>query len=217
MHFLAPLAPSWLLYLSLVITSVVTLVAAVFAPWRLLLAVPERQHLLFGTVVSLVLVWLLSIVVVDTFSFHLLLVTAAVLLLGWNLGVIAALLALVCRAALLASDWGKFGLDALCGVIVPSLVPLLALRLIRGLAFAGVFAFTLGAAFFGGAFSVLATAIAVAAVLWVSGQDTLLQAAWEQSGLLPLMMFGEGFINGTLMTGLAVFHPDLVRMLSESD
>ncbi len=217
MHFITILVPTWLSFSALAITCLVFAAAVVAAPWRQLLRAPERQHLLFGTVITLMLMWMLKVNVYDTFSFHLLLMTSAVLLLGLSFGVLAGLLALLLRWFILHGEWAMVGLDALCTVVVPALVPVLAVRLTRRLSFAGVFAFTLGAGFLGGAFSALAAVLSALGILWLAGQDTLLVAGLEQIGLLPLLMFSEGFVNGTLMTALAVFHPGLVRLFLEPE
>lgn len=187
MHFGSLLIPGWLSYSALLLAVVVFISAAKFAPWQLLRQAPERLHLFFGTVLTLLLVWSLAVSVTNSFSFHLLVITSAVLLLG---------------------------LDAVCTVIAPALVPIFAIRLANRMKYAGVFAFTMVAAFLGGAFSVMAAVASTLLILLLAGQGELVNATWEHIGLLPLMMFAEGFLNGTLMTSLAVFHPELVRSFS---
>lgn len=79
------------------------------------------------------------------------------------------------------------------------------------------FVFFLGSGFFGGMVSLAAPIFASAALLlvfevqpgWVIWKDYL--------ALLPLILFPEGFINGAVMTALAVWHPQWVRSFDDED
>ena len=217
MHFESALVPSWLNWAAGLLTLLVLALALLRAPWRLLLGVNERQHLLFGAVAVLVLIWSLPVTVAHVVAFHLLLINSVVLMFGLSFGLLAALFALLIRTLLGGHDWAGIGVDAFCTVLVPALVPLLAVRISRRIPVAPVFAFTLGAGFVGGAFSAVAATLAALFVLALSGQQILLAAALKQVGLLPLLMFSEGFINGTFMTALAVFHPEWVRLFDEPE
>ena len=217
MHFEPVLVPLWLSEITILVTLLALGMALYTAPWRLLLSASERQHLFFGSVLVLALIWSMSVTVKATLSFHLLLVASVVLLLGLSFGVLAALLALAARHLLGGGEWAMFGVDALCTVLAPALVPVLAVRFIRRISVAPLFAFTLGAGFLGGAVSVVAAALAALLVLELAQQQVLLAAAWDQVALLPLLMFGEGFINGTVVTALAVFHPEWVRSFTEPE
>ena len=217
MNFNSALVPLWLNGVAISVMLLALSTALYSAPWRLIARVGERQHLFFGAVLVLVLIWSMSITTHQEggLSFHLLLIASVILLLGLSFGVIAGLLALFIRQLIAGGDWTVIGVDALCTVLAPALVPVLAVRVVRCISVAPLFAFTLGASFLGGAFTVLMASLMGLLVLNLSQQHALLAAAWDQVALLPLLMFGEGFINGTIMTALAVFQPGWVRAYRE--
>lgn len=217
MHFHHALFSSYLHVAASVVALVCLLVAICTAPWRMVLAVPIRQHLLFGSICLLSLLWSMSITLDSGLTIHPMMMATAVLLLGASLAVAAGCLAALTMSLLGITDLASLGVDILSTVVVPALIVGLILRLSQRIRVARVFAYTLGAGFVGGMVSVFAAAVLTVLLLTASEQPELARAAIENAALLPLLMFPEGFINGTIVTALVVFHPEWVRTFSEPE
>lgn len=211
------LIPAFWQWSALILTLAGAVVAAVSAPWRAVLTVPLRQHLVFASILGLSVAWSLSVRVAGEVSFHLLLLATAVLVFGPGLALLNGLSALVLVTAFGSPAWASFGVNGLCGVLVPVASAYGTLKLSRKIAVAPAFAYILGAGFVGGALSVASVAVFSVALLWLMGQTTWAIMAVENATLLPLLMFPEGFINGTLITGLVVHFPEWVRTFEEPE
>ena len=61
-----------------------------------------------------------------------------------------------------------------------------------------------------------AAGIVMCLMLWSSGTYSFDELVHEYLRYLPLFMIPEGFINGTFVTGLMVFHPDRLSTLDQS-
>jgi len=77
-----------------------------------------------------------------------------------------------------------------------------------------VFIFVCG--FFGAGLAVLATWLAGAALLALSGQPSPSGAGASLIAFLPLMLFPEAFINGALVSMLIVYRPEWLRLYDET-
>lgn len=215
MHIEPSLVPLFWQWLALFVTLGGALVAIALAPWKALFNVPLRQHLVFGCIFGLSVAWSLSVKVAGEVSFHLLLLATAVLVFGPALALINGLLALALVTAFGAPAWESFGVSALCGVLVPVASAFGTLKLSRKISVAPGFIYILGAGFVGGAVTVFSVAVFSVTLLWLMGHTSWALMAMENATLLPLLMFPEGFINGTLITGLVVHFPDWVRTFDE--
>ncbi|PTT80916.1 hypothetical protein DBR29_28440, partial [Pseudomonas sp. HMWF005] len=77
----------WLIYLPVLLWAIVR------APWVELFSDSRRQHLLFGTVFALFLLWLMRRDFDTGVSYHFLGMTAVTLLLDWPLAIVGGLVA----------------------------------------------------------------------------------------------------------------------------
>jgi uncharacterized membrane protein len=209
------LVPLWLaasLWLALLLCCCV---AAGLADWAALRRVPSRYHLLFGGVLACVMLWLMSVRVVEGLWFHLLGVTTLTLILGWRLAMLAGTVAVVAHTLLLEQAPAAIAPAWLLTVATPASVTLWLVRALRRLRSRNLFIYMLGAGFGGGLLSVLAVALAALLLLWISGLQSLALGALANWPVICLLMFSEGFINGMLVTTLAVFYPELLRTLDD--
>ena len=218
MLFDASLVPAFWQWLWLLVAAAAALVAVVTTPWRLLRAVPMRQHLVFGSAVFLSAIWFLTAIsLAAPVTIHLLALATLVLMLGPGLAYLSGLVALLVLVFLQGLEWRVLGVNAVCGVLTPVLSTYAVLVLSRRIKVAQQFVFILGAGFVGAAISVLSVALVSVALLALFGQGGWVSAALDNAALLPLIMFPEGFINGVLVTALVVFHPEWVRLFSEEE
>lgn len=179
-------------------------------PWVELLADSRRQHLFYGSVFILIVLWLLRRQFDSGLTFHFIGLTAVTLLLSWPLALVAATLAQLALVILGFDDAAAFGMNGLLRVLAPILVTVLVFRGLERLRPTNLFMYIFVSGFFAAGLAAVATVLLGMGLLSWSGQlsppDTLL----EFFGYLLLVMFPEAFINGMAIAGLVVFYPDWV-------
>lgn len=197
------------------IAASVLLLAAWRAPWRALLAVSARQHVLFAGVMSLALLWAVDFHPAPGITLHYLGMTTATVLFGWALAVLAGLAALLVLVLTGVADAAALPLTWLLTAVLPALTITGLLWLLERTRLRNLFFFLLGIGFAGAMLTTVVLALAALAVLAVAGQATLANAALAHAPLLLLLMFSEGFINGAAITTITVYFPHMVRGFNE--
>lgn len=191
----------------------VVLGAARMAPWRSLLGVPVHQHLLFGALLSLILLWQINGHIVPEVRLHLLGMTTVTLLLGAPLAVLVGSVAATVVGLLAGAPWQLIGMNALFNATVPVMVTALVLRLVLRYGPRNLFAYMLGVGFAGGALAMFAVLLMMIGLFADNGQARAVQA-WA-SPVMLLAMFPEAFLNGALVSSLAVYKPHWLRSFDE--
>ena len=192
-HLLAPssLLAGWIIY-------VIALLWATWrAPWVELFSDTRRQHLLFGAMLSIFLLWLVRRDFDSGLSFHFIGLTAVTLLLDWQQ--VAAL-----------------GMNGILLVLIPVLVTVVCARLVERAQPRNLFVFIFFAGFFPAALAALACILASLGVLLLDGRYPMPPWLADFAGYLWLVMFPEAFINGTAITALVVFYPDWMESFNQS-
>ncbi|MCL5042262.1 MAG: hypothetical protein M1440_07330 [Gammaproteobacteria bacterium] len=184
-------------------------------PWVELLADSRRQHLLFGAVIFLVLMWLVRREFDGGLTFHFLGMTAVVLLLNWPLAVVAGGLAQLVLLLLGMDDLAALGASGLVRIGLPVLVTMLIWHALERWQPRNLFVYIFVCAFFGAALAGLASILGTMFMLWWSGALGELQALWEYFAYLLLILFPEAFVNGMLISGLVVFYPQWVETFDD--
>lgn len=193
----------------------VTVLAVAFrrSPWTQIARVPARLHLIFGALAFLVLFWQIVARPVPHLPLHLLGITAVTLLLGPELAVLVGSLAQFIVLALRQEPLAQALLDACVGVTVPMLVTMAVLRLAVRWGPRNLYVYLLGVGFLGGGLSMCAYSLTQLGLLWLA-QDWHSLQQWSPA-LMLLVMFPEGFVNGALVTGLAVYYPDWMKTFDD--
>lgn len=173
------------------------------------------QHSFFGAAVVLGFVWQLRAGISPGLAIHVFGITVITLMLGWALAVLAGLLALVITVITGREPLLMFAANGLVTVMVPALVSHWIMLWERRKNFRNFFAYIFFCGFFGAGISVAAAGIVMCLILWTSGVYTFEQLVHEYLRYLPLFMIPEGFVNGTFVTGLMVFHPDRLTTLDQ--
>lgn len=215
MNFAAGILPGWLVVALSAIQALAVALCLWRAPWRQLTAVASRQHLLMASVLCLAVLWWMHAAVNAGVSFHLLAMTSVTLLLGVPLAIIAGT-----AAQLLGIVAGQFepqllGVQCLVDVTVPALFTALWLRALYRFGPRNLFTYLIGVGFFGGALAMLINCLVALGLLALGGRDELVADLLEQAPLIVLLMFPEGFINGTVVTAVTVFLPDWVKTFDD--
>ncbi len=207
--------PTWLLIVSGLAMVGLATFALTLAEWRALLAVPIRQHVLFGSTLALLGIWLLSVPLGEGLWLHLSLFPALTLLVGARLAGISGLAVVIPHTLILGESLLAVPTAWLISVAVPVAVTRLLVHLLRRTDIRNLFLFMLGAGFAGSLLSVLIAAVAVLAILWLAGASAEISSALQYWALIFPICFQEGFINGLIVTALTVFWPGIVKTFDE--
>lgn len=125
----------------------------------------------------------------------------------------SGLLALVLTVVTGREPLLMFAANGLVTVMVPALVSHGIMLWERHRNFRNFFAYIFFCGFFGAALAVASAGLVMCLMLWSGGVYTLDVLVDEYIRYLPLFMLPEGFVNGTFVTGLMVFHPDRLTTL----
>lgn len=209
------LLPVWLVAAAGASMIAALALAVRLAPWRALLAAPERQHVLLGSIVGLLLLWLGNIEVTDGVRLHLLAVTCTTMIVGLPLTLIGGTVALAAQLWLQDTSLAALPVAWLPTLAAPAVTTRLLVRWLRRHAPKNLFLYLLGAGFGGGMACVLVSAFCALLLFALMGRFDLIADALAGASLVTLMMFPEGFLNGMLVTAVTVFRPDLVKTFDD--
>lgn len=199
------------LWLSLTLYAGAVLWAAARAPWVELFADLRRQHLFYGSVFVLGLLWMVRREFDSGLTFHFIGLTGVTLLLNWQLAIVAGTLAQIAMVILGVDDLGAFGVNGLLRILGPVAMTLLISRTLERARPTNLFLYIFVSGFFAGAAAAAVTILTGMGILAWSGQLAAPDSLLELGGYMLLVMFPEAFINGTVITGLVVFAPDWVE------
>ncbi|SFM45940.1 energy-coupling factor ABC transporter permease [Marinobacter pelagius] len=189
--------------------------AARSVDWQALRRDNALQHSFFGAAVALGFLWQLRAGISPGLAIHIFGMTVITLMLGWALAVFSGLLALVITVITGREPLMMFAANGLVTVMVPALVSHGIMVWERRRNFRNFFAYIFFCGFFGAGIAVAAAGIVMCLMLWSSGVYTFDELIHEYIRYLPLIMLPEGFVNGTFVTGLMVFHPDRLTTLDQ--
>ena len=171
-----------------------------------LYTVEKGQHLFFGNVVGLALLWKLAAPFGDgAISIHFLGLGAAWLMLGEAMAFIALNAALAVHALMGMLSWSAIPVDGL--LLSLALLPPVFLRgWLAGRSWSNPLVFIWLNGFLGSILGILLVMGCGSLLAWIS-----LPHIQDNLGLLLpyaiLLGFGEGFLNGTLASALVIFVP----------
>lgn len=185
-------------------------------PWVELFSDQRRQHLLYGTVLALFLLWLVRRDFASGLSYHFIGMTVVTLLLGWPLAVLGGLVAQLGLLAVGRQDLQALGLNAVLLVLIPVLVSEQCAQLVERRQPRNLFVYIFFCGFFPAALAVVLSLLAGLGVLWLDGLYVMPPWLEDFVGYLWLIMFPEAFINGMLVTGLVVFYPDWLETFNRT-
>ncbi|MFO7530104.1 MAG: energy-coupling factor ABC transporter permease [Marinobacter sp.] len=193
----------------------ILLAAARTVDWRAFRKDNALQHSFFGAAVALGFLWQLRAGISPGLAIHIFGITVITLMLGWALAVFSGLLALVITVITGREPAMMFAANGLVTVMVPALVSHAIMVWERRRNFSNFFAYIFFCGFFGAGLAVAAAGVVMCLMLWSSGVYTFDELIHEYLRYLPLIMLPEGFVNGTFVTGLMVFHPDRLTTLDQ--
>jgi uncharacterized membrane protein len=215
MFIASELIPGWLVLVSGALMPAVCGLCIWRAQWSAIWREPVRQHLLLGGICGCVLLWLLSVHIVDGLWLHLLGITALVSLVGLRFALLVGAVATLAYTLLIGQSASGVPLAWLTAVALPAVVSRLLVHRVRWMRSNNLFLYLLGVGFGGGILSMLVMVLAAIAALLFCGQQAWVAEALENWPMIVLVLFPEGFINGMIVTTLTVFYPQLVKTFDE--
>ena len=199
------------------IGALVVALAAWHFDWSAWLADKSRQHLSFGAAIALVPLWMLQAGIKDGLEFHFLGLTVLALMLGWRLGVMMSTLSLLLLTGFGVAPWSAFGANLLLGVIIPISFTYLVFLLTYSYLYRHLFVYIFVAGFFNAALTITVKVLAFSLYMSWSGQYSWQVIMDSYLGILPLLLFPEGLLNGMLITVLVIFRPEWMRTYLDRD
>lgn len=190
--------------------------AALRTPWVELFSDTRRQHLVFGTMLAIFLLWLVRRDFESGLSFHFIGLTAATLLLDWPLAMLAAFAAQLGLVATGHQHLTALGINGVLLVLIPILVTEGCAILVERAQPKNLFVYIFCSGFFPAALAALLCILASLALLLVDGRYPMPPWLNDFAGYIWLVMFPEAFINGTAVTALVVFCPDWLETFSRT-
>ncbi|WLG96649.1 energy-coupling factor ABC transporter permease [Pseudomonas sp. FP198] len=204
------LAVGWLIYVPALAWAVAK------APWVELFTDSRRQHLLFGTVFALFLLWMVRRDFDTGVSYHFIGLTAVTLLLDWPLAILGGLFAQLALVLLGRQDMMAVGVNGALLVLLPVLVTECCAILVERAQPRNLFVYIFCSGFLAAALSALACLLLGLGLLWRDGIFAMPYWLEDFIGYLWLMIFPEAFINGMVVSALVVFSPEWLETFNRT-
>ena len=205
----ANLLPPVYLWIAGIVAGSLLLAALLSAPWSKIHD-NEAQHIFLGTVVMLSLLWVMRGGIQDGLSFHLLGMTLICLMFEWQFALAAASLVIAIATASGPAGWEAFGVNLLLMGALPVLFTRVLLYACQRWLSHNYFIYIFLNAFLAGGLSILLAGAASAWLQHAAGVQPAGSISRNFVQILPLLMFGEAFINGGAMTLLVAYRPHWV-------
>ena len=176
----------------------------------------EAQHIFLGAIVMLSLLWVMRGGIQDGLSFHLLGMTLLCLMFEWQFALMAASLVVAIATSQGPAGWEAFGVNLLLMGALPILFTRLFLYLCQRRLPHNYFVYVFLNAFLAGGLSILLAGAASAGLQYAAGVQPAGSIVRNFLQILPLLMFGEAFINGGTMTLIVAYRPQWVATFHDN-
>lgn len=200
----ADLLPDASLLIATLVYAVLMAAAFLTAPWEKILD-KEGSNIFFGAVAFTAVVWILRAGIEPGHNYHLLGATALCLMFDWQFAIVAVSLVLLITTWQGPAGWETFALNALVMGAVPVLVTRIMLYASQRWLPHNFFIYIFINAFLTGALSMLLCGFAASTVLALAVTHAIPESNYLQ--VIPLLMFGEAFLNGMIMILLVAYKP----------
>ncbi|WP_248743732.1 MULTISPECIES: energy-coupling factor ABC transporter permease [unclassified Pseudomonas] len=200
----------WLIYLPVLLWAICR------APWVELFSDSRRQHLLFGTVFALFLLWMVRRDFDTGVSYHFIGMTAVTLLLDWPLAIVGGLVAQIGLVLLGRQDLVAVGVNGALLILLPVLITEGVAILVERAQPRNPFVYIFCSGFFAAALSALSCLILSLILLWYDGLFAMPEWLEDFIGYLWLLIFPEAFINGMVISALVVFCPEWLETFNRT-
>ena len=205
----AGLLPHGYLWMAAILYIPLLLLALLGAPWSKI-ADNEASHVYFGAIVILTVLWVLRGGIQPGLDYHLLGVTSLVLMFEWQFALMAVSLVLAVTTWTGPAGWQTFAVNALVMGAIPALLSRIFLYACQRWLPHNFFIYVFINAFLAGALSILLAGLASALLQQSAGVHPPDSIDNNFLLILPMLMFGEGFLNGAAMSLVVAYRPQWV-------
>jgi len=210
LHIPAGLLPPAVLWGDNILFLVMLFYAAKKTPVRNLLANKPSQHVYFGAMVILLLLWGIKAGVSPGLGFHHLGATLFTLMFGWPLAIFGLTTIMFASVVMQHDELISLGVNGCLSIVVPVLSSYAVLKLTQKYLADNFFIYIFVVAFFGAGVAVAASRLSSILLLSVVAAYPDAKLIEESLQYLPLFMFPEAFITGMLISVFVVYKPEWV-------
>ncbi len=210
LHVPAELAPSEVLWMANVLFLIILYFAARNVPFKGLLANSPSQHVYFGAMVCLLLLWGIKAGVSPGLGFHHLGATLFTLMFGWPLAIFGLTVIMSASVLIQYNEVISLGLNGCLSIVIPVFASYAILKLSQKYLPDNFFIYIFVAAFFGAGIAVALSRFS--SIILLALVNAYPEAKLVEESLLytPLFMFPEMFVTGMLISIFVVYKPDWV-------
>ncbi len=210
LHIPAQLMPPIVLWLTNILFASILLFAAIKVEFRQLLNNKPGQHVYFGAMVMLLLLWGLKAGISPGLGFHHLGATLFTLMFGWPLAIFGLAIIMLASVLLQHNELIGLGVNGCLSIVIPVLTSCAVLKLSQKYLPDNFFIFIFVVAFFGAGIAVAVSRLSSIVLLSLVNAYPETKLIEESLLYTPLFMFPEMFITGMLISVFVVYKPDWV-------
>lgn len=215
LHIPANLLPVSLMWMGNILMLALVLIAIKKFSFTELLNNKPSQHVFFGAMVALLLMWKVKAGISPGLGFHHLGATMFTLMFGWPLALLGLSSIMLISALLQHNEVLSLGINGLLSVAIPVFVSYGILRLSQKRLPANYFIYIYVVAFFGAGIAVAVSRLTAIALLSLVQAYPDSQLVTESLVYVPLFMFPEAFITGLLTSAFVIYRPDWVMTFDD--
>lgn len=183
--------------------------AALRAPWSRMRE-NEASHVLLGSCVAVLMLWQIKAGLPGGPVMHLLGATVLTLMFGWEFAILGLSVVLLGSELNAGIHWATLPVNGLLSVVLPVVISARFSDFVKARLPNHFFVYIYVAAFFGGALTIVAVALASTCVILAAQPADLGQTLLQHLGSCVLLVFPEAFLTGMMMTLLVAYRPGWV-------
>ena len=210
LHIPAGLMSPFLMWLANALFAIILLFAVIKVEFKQLLKNKPGQHVYFGAMVMLLLLWGLKAGISPGLGFHHLGATLFTLMFGWPLAIIGLATILFSSVILQHNELLALGVNGCLSIVIPVFTSYAILKLSQRYLPDNFFIYIFVVAFFGAGLAVAASRLSSIILLALSNAYPGTKLIDESLLYTPLFMFPEMFITGMLISVFVVYKPQWV-------
>lgn len=215
LHIPSVLLPGALVWFANVLFAVILFYTFRYAPIKKIVRDPSGQHVYFGAIVLLLLVWGVKAGISPGLGFHHLGAALFTLMFGWPLAIIGLTVILVSSVVMQAPDLASIGINALLSTVIPVMTTYGILKLSQKFLPDNFFVYIFVCAFFGAGISIATSRLSAIVLLSMVSAYPDAKLVEESLQYLPLFMFPEAFVTGMLISIFVVYKPEWVSTFDD--
>lgn len=215
LHIPAQLVPVFILWVTNALFVSVLILSAIKVEFRQLLENRPGQHVYFGAMVMLLLLWGIKAGISPGLGFHHLGATLFTLMFGWPLAIIGLTTIMLASVLLQHNELIGLGVNGCLSIIIPVFMSYMVLKISQKYLPDNFFIYIFVVAFFGAGIAVAASRLSSIMLLSLVNAYPNVKLIEESLLYTPLFMFPEMFVTGMLISIFVVYKPEWVMTFDD--